>query len=261
MPSRTIEPNRTVWRGPKTLEQQKLKWSFESEQQSVVVPFAGPYSVCVAKRPKVGGTLAGFTSTNMTITKVEIEEGDGETATMSVYLGATKAPDSDTSFAAIGEPIYELDFQELTKPLEQHPKCGILNPDRTEKEKLGKKRATWDDWADLEQDVDYIGVGPVQWDLATYQAKRQKGIENFQIVFPIVRRTLTFYRQPSGIGDGCFHQEYPPGEAEWPTEIGGHEVKYIKSTEKLRKQGRVRTLETEWIGAWDFDSDLYPGFT
>lgn len=243
------------WRGPKDLKQQKLRWTFTAESDELVVPFEGPLSVALAKQPKAGQQLKGFTDGGLKVVRVEIEELDAGAGRMSVYLGAPKEPDADVSSEPLGEPIYEIDWQELTKPLEQHHKCGKLKADRASVN--GKKR-TWDDWSDLEaSDYEAVGGG---WDLATYKAKRAKGIESFSIAFPIIRRTIYYLRTPEGVGADCYEQSTPPAEAGAPSSAGGKALEYMQTTDKLRKEGRLRTRETEWIGAWEFDGDLYPGF-
>jgi len=246
------------WKGPKELVQQKLRWTFTAEGGDLVVPFEGPLSVALARRPKPGQTLRGFTDGGLKVVRVEIEEGDGGSAKMTVHLGAPKEPEEEVTFEPLGEPIYEIDWQELTKPLEQHPNCGTLNPDR---EAVNGKKRTWDDWADLKESdyqEDLSGWDP--WELATYQAKREKGIESFSIAFPIVRQTIYYLRAPGGVGAGCYAKDIPPTGAGAPTVAGGNALLYMRTTDKLRKEGRLRTRETEWIGAWAFDGDLYPGF-
>lgn len=247
----SLKNDGVIWRGPKNMVQQKLRWSFTAEGEELVVPFEGPLSVALASKPRPGMKLRGFTAGDLRVQRVDIEEGDGDSAKMVVTLAMPKAPDSDTSTESLGEPIFEVDFQELTKVLEQNRKCGKLKPGRPAVN--GKKR-TWDDWADLtEEDYDDSGGA---WSLSVYKGLRAQGVESFSIAYPVIRRTLYFLRTPLYVGYGCYMRQAPPVGA--PTSVGGELISYIKTTEKLRKEGRLRTLETEWIGANAFAAELYP---
>lgn len=241
-----------AWVGTKEITQQKLQWTFSSERSELIVPFSGTYVTLLANRPKPGQQLNGFQNTGMKIEKVEVQEGDGETGTMYVSLGAPEAPDDTTSFDPLGEPIYEIDFSELSKTLEAHPDCGILKPDRPEGNNGRKK--DWGDWADLSDD-DYDADGG--WSLAVYKAKKERGIDSFLTATVTIRRTIYYFRNPGGVGQGCFSLETPPAQAGAPTLLQGQTIQWLKTTDRLVREGRLRTRSTEWQGAHEWDDDIY----
>lgn len=199
----------------------------------------------------LGGDYAGIP-----VERYDMEELDGGQSRVTVYL-SIQFSDAGLTFASIGDPVYEIEWQELNKPLESHQRCGKLKPGRP---KIGTgpeaKQRTWEDWQDLEP-TDYDASGSSKWSLVEYKGLRERGTDSFNIAFPVVRRTIYYYRAPIGVGVGCFEPESPPGEAGAPSSAGGFDLSYLKGTEKVSREGRLRTLTTEWIGAWVIDSLIY----
>jgi hypothetical protein len=68
---------------------------------------------------------------------------------------------------------------------------------------------------------------------------------------------MYFLRPPMGVGTGCYEREAPPSAAGAPSTMNGAPLTWIKTTEELSKEGRLRTLVTEWLGVWEADADLY----
>ena len=226
---------------------------------SVILTYVGPLTVLIDQGPKPGQHVQGFSDIGLKVTRAEITEGDGESATMEVTMELNTVPGVDTSTAALGEPVYEIDFTELTKPLETHPRCGSLKESRPKYDEhgvkvtdptAGGKRRTWEDWADLDAD-DYESSGD-QWDLSTYQSKRRKGIESYNIGAPVVRRTMYYQRPVAGVGEDVFHKQHPPGQANAPTGYN-----WMLTLDNLLQEGRKRTRKTEWTGAESIDGDIY----
>jgi hypothetical protein len=221
---------------------------------TATLDFEGPIQMLLDERPRLGTSVFGF-GFGLLVTLVEIEEGDADTGKMVVTLESQTAPEQNTSFAAIGEPIYELDMGELIRPIETHPKCGVLKPNRPTGS--GSRKKTWDDWADLKPGVVYEFELP-NWSLAQYQSLREKGVESYPVAAPVVRRTLTYLRDPGGIGAGLFSKQNPPVGAPQPDPPPiGIAWKWLLTADKLTKEGRNRTRVTEWTGAYELEELLY----
>jgi hypothetical protein len=243
----------TRWVGTTDIKQGKVKWRFATQDYGLDVMYAGPLSILLARRPALGVEIEGFAGFGLKVNQVEINELDGNAGEMIVQLSA---PLGDTiSTTPLGDPVYEIEFAELQRPLELHIKCGILKPNRPQNPTL-RRVATWEDWAQLTA-ADYDDSGG-KWPLATYQAKRELGIETFLTAAPVVRRTIYYFHNPSGVGQDCFIRENPPGAALAPSQLQNSGLVWLKGTDKITRQGRLRTRITEWLGAWHWDTDIYP---
>ena len=128
-------------------------------------------------------------------------EPDCSTVTVEAQIDA-----SPLSFAPLGAPTFELEFTEVSKPLEMHPLCGILKPTRTPNAITGKK-LTWEDWSLLTaNDYDDTGsgtgiwVGSAKFSLAEYQAKKARGQDSYVVFAPVIRRTTIHLYPPPDCG-------------------------------------------------------------
>jgi hypothetical protein len=250
-------------RGQFVVKRQRPRYRTTADARQIIVPYVGPFADLVAKEPPIDSAISGFPS-NFKVKEVVIEEGRAHDGRMVVTLELPNPGSTgSTENQQIGEPIYELDWGEQVRPIEQHPEMPILKEDRKVYEfpekvydedsnsgwapgtkapngKTGRQR-TWEDWVALDDDDLSGGT----WNLETYKALKRQGMDTYSVPFPIARATVyAKYRIPP---NGAVNTVSSP-----PAECGApNDWTYVKISSRPTKQGRLYTLVEEWRG--------YPG--
>lgn len=261
-----------VWRGHKNLERGKDSWDFQATKTSVSVSWHGPYAKCLSRHPKVSDSISGF-DPELKVTSVKVVELDGEAGRIDAVLECGVAPQDSSSTAPLGEPTYENEWCELQKPIETHPRCGVLNPERPywkdgvakNDASTGGKQRTWEDWQELtstEEDIDgdYIVQTGVTggWTLDEYKSLKERGVESYVAFQPVIRRTTSHLARPLDLGDQSGKQSKPPAAANF-SRIEDYE--WLGGPDRCTRNGRTFTRTTEWQGAEKFSNLLYKGFS
>ena len=258
----------TRWRGTTTLERGKVHRQTVASKITWTTDFQGPYEQCLASEPELGARITGFPA-GAKVTSTNITQLDGDAGRIDVTLEmATSSEGFSTD--PIGEPLYEIDWLELQKPLESHARCGILNPDRAfyqDGQKVppvtpgpgvvqGGKQRTWDDWPQLTQgdvgdDGDYLSLNDriddeAVWDVETYKAQRESGQDSYITFEPVIKRTTIHLAKPLDTGAYSAKRQNPPSEANF-TRVSGFE--WLAGPDCCTKSGRTFTRRSEWRGA------------
>lgn len=250
-------------RGNSSIRRLSPRFRVTSESSQIIVPFSGLYLALKAAQPAINATLPGLPSDHF-VKEVSLEEGKSVEGRMVVTL-EKPTPDNTGSQdpSPLGDPIYECDWGEQRRPIEENPRCPQLKSDRLVYEfpdknfdtatnpgwsstaaapegKTGRQR-TWDDWAAM----DAGDVTGGTWTIDEYKQLRRLGVNDFAMPFPIARTTLyAKYRvAPNGSVNSI---STPPSQCGAPSGFT-----YVKTASRSSKQGRLYTLVEEWRG--------YPG--
>lgn len=244
--------------GNPTIRRLKPRERTTAEASQIIVPFTGLYLALKAAKPAINSPLPGFPADHL-VKEVSLEEGRSVEGRMVVTLEKS-TPDNtgSTDSTPLGEPIYELDWGEARRPLEEHLKAPRLNANRPAYEfpdrensasntgwppwnppagKTGRQRS-WDDWAAM----DGGDVTGGTWDIDEYKALKSKGYDTFPVAFPIARVTIYAKYRISSAG-GVWQVSSPPAQCGAP---GGWT--YVKTAARSSKQGRLYTFIQEWRG-------------
>lgn len=253
-------------KGSYTVKRLRMRRRTRPEGDSYIIPFVGPYDQLTSQQPGLGSTVSGLTADYL-VEEVSIEEGQGGSGRMIVT--ATKRtpgpPSGSSSYAQIGETLYELEWYEERRPIEEHPKCGYLKSDRprylypdqgseTEGQaanlpnsKKGRPR-TWAHWEVLEADDYYEKSGG--WSLAEYQGLKEAGKDTYPVAYPVARKTI-YTRGRLTPATNVWKKDNPPAEVDAPS---GFE--YVKTASRITKQGRIWSKTEEWRG-YAVSDDLF----
>lgn len=232
-----------VWRGSEAVTPGKRKWKL-GDRLSTIIEYAGPVADLLTEAPDRGDEVSDISGR---VVDVEVEEGEGGTGKMLVTCEQIQA--EATYDTPLGDPQYEIDFQEVRRPIELHPDCGVL----TDTALAAKK--TWENWEELTEDhytEDLASATP--WDLATYLAKKKAGQNDYVVYAPIVRRILLYNAKPDDIGVNSGRRQNPPTGsfaevAEWA---------WLQGPDRFLWKGARGERTTEWMGADLWDEDVYP---
>jgi hypothetical protein len=229
------------------VRKQRARKVVRAEAIRYVIPYVGPYAALERQMPDIGSTVAGYPA-DYKVAEVSLEEGRADDGRMTVYLEKLQPgnPGSQEQ-AQIGETVYELDWGEERRPIEEHAKCGSLNPNRAADPNTERKR-TWDDWQSLESSDYEPRTGG--WTLAQYQGLKEKGYNDYPVCFPIARvtRYARFRIAPTG---NVWKPGNPPSQCNPP-----NGYYYVKTAARSQRSGRIYQLVEEWRG-YDRADDLF----
>jgi len=247
-------------RGQFVIKRLRARYRKVSDAQTYTVPFVGPYTELLASQPALDASLSGF-PTDYKVKEVTVEEGRSIDGKMVVTIEKPLAGNTgSTEDSQIGDPVYESDYSEERRPIEEHNKCGNLDPGRpyyeypdrktsdanpgvdattatNDAEKVYKQR-TWDHWQSLD-DNDYAAG---DWNLADYKSLKEKGRNDYPVAYPVCTvTTYSKFRQTSG--SGVWSISSPPAQCSPPSGWT-----YVKTGDRCTKQGRLYTRVQTWRG-------------
>lgn len=248
-------------RGNYTIKKLTARRRVNADTQSYEIPYVGPYTALAAAEPLVGSTVLGYPAA-FKVDQVTLEETGGGSGRMVVVITkpqpGTPTGSDDTQLA---EPIYESDYCEERRPIEEHKKCGKLKDDRPYYEypamatslenkainwspsptNSGQYRQrTWEHWVSLNaNDYSESGGG---WSLAVYKSLRESGFDSFPVALPICSVTSYHRFRPVSTG-GINAVSAPPSQCSPPTGFI-----YVKTGDRVTKQGRLYTRVQSWKG-------------
>lgn len=192
-----------------------------------VETWTGPYSELETKQNTIGNTA---NSTSLA--------PDGPNGTLTVTY---ETPPSETYEYSGSQKSTEVIWQELRKPIEQHP----MFKDVSETDiKLAREAA---DTGGAEGEALAGALVSVTQDLYKYYVR---GVTEYSLGVPVVRRTKTRRNGSQGGGNAWIRDEPPvkvPGTWQW-----------LKTADERRKDGRTFTHIEEWTAANEWDEKLYP---
>jgi hypothetical protein len=247
-----------------TYGMKRLKWrrTVRADQERIVVPFVGPYSVLQAQQPAIGSTLPDLPQ-GFFVEEVTLEEGRADDGKLYVVL--TNPRPGNTGWTSqntqIGETIFELDWLEEQILLEKHPRCPPLNPARLfyanpavqgtnftgsnpswpadHPDREGSQR-TWEHWQ-VFVGSDIIN-NALYWPLEVYKELKEAGINDYPSASPIARRTKYWRSRPTTTGN-MYRKQNPPPECDAPSGWT-----YVKTADRLQVEGRRYLTIEEWRG-------------
>lgn len=249
--------HRATWKGSREIQEQPGSPRRVKSAAGIQITrvFRGPYEALVAAEPAIGATLEGtagvFVDSVETVPDAAGPLGPG---TMTI-VASTPDPDSDGQSPEA--PIYEVDWTQLEKPLEQHPRY----------QSTGDKPLNEQDLVDIENwknetdrtlrsqgkyrsaDGNEVTLSLNAKDLAF---KILRGQSSYIVAAPVVRVTSRTYAKPLTSATGT--KGHPPAAAGYPP---GYE--WVKTADRAMRQGSRGTWERieEWTGADTWDGDIY----
>ena len=257
-------------RGTYAIKSQRARKRVSSETRSYIIPLVGPYALLEANEPAIDSNFSGYPA-EYKVSDVSLEDLGGGAGRMTVTIEAprpgTPAGESDEQLA---EPIYESDYAEERRPTEEHKKCGKLKADRPYYEYPDRKKSTanpaktasqadadpeivykqrtWDNWQSLDAD-DFVQASG-GWTLTQYKALKEKGRNDYPVNYPICSMT-SYHRARPASGSAVNSVSAPPSQCSPPSGFT-----YVKTTDRVTKQGRLFTRVQAWRG-YDSTDDLF----
>jgi hypothetical protein len=242
-----------------------MRRRLRAEGDSYEIPYVGLYADLEGQVPTIGSPVTGLPAGYL-VEEVQLLEGNGGSGRM-IVVAARPTPNSGLpGTGQLGDTIYELDWYEERRPIEEHPKCGDLKADRPayvfpqygadyegqavfNDPKKGRQR-TWDHWEVIDSFDYQQKSGSGAWSLGAYKELKEQGYVDFPVAYPVARKT-TYTRSRVTPSGQVWKNSNPPGDVTAPN--GWY---YVKTAERITKVGRVWTMVEEWRGYSNAD-DLF----
>ena len=203
--------------------------------------FNGSYAALNASIPPRFSSIKG--SGGLLVDTVRITKQVAGRGKMTITL--TEAPQYD-----LDQPVPELEWMEVSKPLTQHPRylpggLKALDDDDLDIIEEWKSAATAKQRSAVYARI--VGAYPEAKDLVD---KLKRGQESFVEYAPVVRLTTKSRAKPNTAA--CGKIDVPPGVAEAP-----RGYVYLKTADRRIRQDRIWQRVEEWTGAAFVDTDIY----
>jgi len=241
---------------------------------SYTIPLVGPYADLQAAEPAIDSPFTGYPAA-FKVSEVSLEETGGGSGRMLVTIEQLLPGTDSGDDSPIAEPIYESDYAEERRPIEEHKRCGYLEPNRPFYEYPDRKKSPanpsktaaevdastdnkvykqreWHNWSALDAaDYHVNSQDPHAWTLAQYQALKAKGRNDYPVNYPVCSKTSYHRGRPSS-GASVNKVSTPPSQCSPPD---GYT--YVKCGDRATKQGRLYTRVESWRGYDSTDALLF----
>ena len=232
------------------------QWDYSADGIEVTRRFHGPYAVVAASVPVRGTAMAGY-PLNLRIDQATIGKSPGAVGRLTLIA---RAPAADTTETAPSDPVVEIDWGQLEKPLVLNPAfVSLVGPSVAEQLALAEEYLTASAsrrtaiWAKLS------AVAGAQ----KYIAKRLAGVESYIIAAPVLRYTQQHFKQPPAVTEVGL--TWTPnqikaviGNVQIPRKAAS-QYQWLMTSDRQNRTGKAGKWERvrEWTGADSWDSDLY----
>lgn len=282
-----------IWNGSTKLQLQPvIKISERADSVTTVIAYRGPYSECIAKKPRIGNTISGFLGF---IDGVDIDRDSGQVGTITISIKQGVGEDGELIGAGDqNEIIWELHWEKIQKPLAAHPRYtnknnGYGNPafnETTTKDTVtlqldgGKCRdvvlgdfmisvSRIDDQDERGKELKKIEHSLDATNLVKdYLGKLGKGTDSYNAYTPTLTKRTTSPKRPTATGAGFIKgskdqagkiTSSPPQSPLLASIPNAADFVWYKDGDDVTKTGRKSTYErTEvWVGVDSVDGDLY----
>lgn len=234
-----------IWKGSSQLEEaaSSPQWKF-GEKISVTRTFFGPYSLCLSSAPLRGAFGTGI-ATGLRVAESSVKRQKGGVGMLEVqYETGGGQP---TQGATLPRDEVSIKPEKLERALAKHPRYSSLTA--TELQVAKNILETVDISAQQDMEAQYASNAL----LMDYLAKRQKGISHYVIYGVVYTLTLHFWNAPTDLTLGGFLEAPPTTPAGGPSD-----TIWLREGDNLSFNGTTWMVEKKWVGAPDWDTDLYP---
>ena len=248
----------TVKRGDTTFRERpdSPEWDFGTQKVSCTRTFEGLYADCLTKVPPIGSSMQGYDA-KLLVENVKIKKAISGKATMTV-LAEYLADVGNNEFPAPVQPVFEVEWVQLERPLEQHPKFKALFPDpKGETTFTDAQIAALNDFNAWENATDATSRQATYAALSaafkTLAQKKMRGQTTYLLFAPTAR--ITTLARNVTLASGCGKQfTAVPGFSELPE--GYAWLSTADHSTRTGTNGKWQRVQ-EWTGADTWDVDIY----
>ena len=231
------------------------EWNFTTQKITCTRTFEGMYADLLAGRPGIGDTMSGYD--NLFVEDVRIKRAVSGKATMSVILEVQIVPITNPPLPV--QPVYEVEWVQLERPIEQHPAYKTLFPDPTGQTQFTADQLTalnnfnaWENATDAAtRSTAYAALTP---DFQGLAQKKMRGQTTYLLFAPLARVTTLAREITLASACGYTFSEVPDF-----TELpGGYQ--WLSTSDRSTRTGTYGKWQRvqEWTGADTWDTTIYP---
>jgi hypothetical protein len=261
----------TVTRGNTAVRERpdSPEWEFNTQKITCTRTFEGMYADLLAAVPTTGTTMEGYGT--LLVENVKIRRAVSGKATMTVLLETLINP-ADTYPEPV-QPVYEIEWTQLERPIEQHPFFASLFPDPTNTAAFTADQITaltnfraWENASDATTAAaayavltDDSGGTP---GFKTLAQKKMRGQTTYMLFAPVARITTLARNVTQANVCGKTFTEIA-GFSELPASGSGTNYVWLSTSDRSTRTGTNGKWQRvqEWTGADSWDSDIYASGT
>jgi hypothetical protein len=240
-------------------------WEYNTQKVTCTRLFEGMYADLLTTAPTIGSNMEGY-SAQLLVENVRISKAVSGKATMTVVL---ETQTYTYSAAAPVQPVYEIEWTQLERPIEQSPFFKTLFPDPTGVVDLTKDQTdaitafrAWENAPDAGTALTAynaltpVGTDPPDSGSVNFKAlalKKMRG-ETTYLLFAPVARITTLTRQVFPVtACGQLFATVPTFD-----ELPGGYI-WLQTADRSTRTGTYGKWQRvqEWTGADSWDKDLY----
>jgi hypothetical protein len=231
------------------------EWAFNTQKITCTRTFEGMYADLLSGRPGIGTSMEGYD--NLYVEDVRIKRSISGKATMTVLLEVQIVPITNPPLPA--QPVYEIEWVQLERPIEQNPAFKTLFPDPT-----GATEFTADQLTALNNFIAWENVADATTRSTAYAAltsdfqalaqKKMRGQTTYLLFAPLARVTTLAREVTLATACGKVFSEVPNF-----TELPAGYL-WLSTSDRSTRTGTYGKWQRvqEWTGADSWDSTIYP---
>jgi hypothetical protein len=238
------------------------EWDFGTQKVSCTRTFEGMYADLLAGRPLVGDEMDGYQG--LYIENVKIKRAVSGKATMTVVLQVDTV--SQDQFPSPVQPVYEIEWTQLEKPIEQHPVFKTLFPDPDGVIEFTPDQVTaltnfraWENAGDARTAQDAYNLLTTGAPGFQQLAQRKMRGQSTYLLFAPVARITTLARNVTQANQCGVIFTSIAGFPQLPQLTGGQSYIWLATADRSTRTGTSGKWQRvqEWTGADEWDGVLY----
>jgi hypothetical protein len=230
-------------------------WGFDTQKITCTRTFEGMYADLLAGRPGIGDTMSGYE--NLYVEDVRIKRAVSGKATMTVILEVQIVPVTNPPLPA--QPVYEIEWVQLERPIEQNPAFKTLFPDPTGAIQFSADQITalnnfnaWENAVDAPTRASTYAA--LTADFQALAQKKMRGQTTYLLFAPLARITTLAREVTLATACGKVFSAVPDF-----TELPGGYL-WLSTADRSTRTGTYGKWQRvqEWTGADSWDATIYP---
>ena len=240
------------------------EWDYNTQKITCTRIFEGMYADLLASAPSTGSTMTGY-SPALLVENVKIKKMVSGKATMTVILETLV--NSYTNPPPPVQPVYEIEWTQIERPIEQHPYFKSLFPDPAGQTTFTADQITalaafraWENATDAAtQQTAYAALTSTGTpNFQQLAQKKMRGTATYLLFAPVARITTVARNVTQANTCGLIFTEIA-GFTQLPTTVNGQPYLWLSTADRSTRTGTFGKWQRvqEWTGADSWDATLY----
>ena len=242
------------------------EWDYNTQKITCTRTFEGLYQALLTAAPSIGSSMQGYNPA-LLVENVKIKKAVSGKTTMTVVLETQVI--SVTNPPPPVQPVFEIEWTQIERPIEQHPYFKSLFPDPTGQTTFTADQITaltnyraWENATDAStQAAAYAALTDNGSGTPNFQElaqKKMRGTTTYLLFAPVARIT-TLARETTQANTCGLTYTAITGFTQLPTTVNGQPYVWLSTADRSTRTGTYGKWQRvqEWTGADSWDATLY----